>query len=134
MQISLLAVLVAAVVSMILGGLWYGPLFGKVWIKLSGVKMPASKTEMKKTMTFGYGGGFVLSLLTAYVLAHFLVLMDVQDAPAAAQIAFWTWLGFSFPIMAESVLWEGKAFKLLALNAGFRLVALSVMALILAAF
>lgn len=35
---STLAVVLAAVVSMIVGWLWYGPLFGKQWMALMGWK------------------------------------------------------------------------------------------------
>jgi Protein of unknown function (DUF1761) len=31
LDINWLAVLVAAVVTFVLGGIWYGPMFGKVW-------------------------------------------------------------------------------------------------------
>ncbi len=34
--INYLAVVVAAIANMVLGFLWYGSLFGKQWIKLSG--------------------------------------------------------------------------------------------------
>ena len=45
--INYLAVLVAAVVSIILGMLWYGPWLGKQWIALMGMS-PASLAEAKK--------------------------------------------------------------------------------------
>lgn len=37
--VNYLAILVAAVLSMVLGFLWYGPLFGKEWTKLMGVTL-----------------------------------------------------------------------------------------------
>lgn len=36
-QVSLLATLLATVLSFVLGGLWYGPLFGKTWMRLVGM-------------------------------------------------------------------------------------------------
>ena len=33
MQVNFLAIIVCAVVSMIVGTIWYGPLFGKKWMK-----------------------------------------------------------------------------------------------------
>ncbi|MBI3341870.1 DUF1761 domain-containing protein, partial [Candidatus Curtissbacteria bacterium] len=35
-QINYMAVVAAAVVNMVLGFLWYGPLFGKPWMKMMG--------------------------------------------------------------------------------------------------
>ena len=36
-NINWLAVLVAALSTFILGGLWYGPLFGRTWMRASGM-------------------------------------------------------------------------------------------------
>ena len=33
-EVNLLAVLVAGIVPMVVGALWYGPLFGKRWLQL----------------------------------------------------------------------------------------------------
>lgn len=63
-----LAVLVSVIVSMIVGSIWYGPVFGKKWMKLVGVTkedMEKGKKEMQKT----YGMMFAGSLVTSFVLA-----------------------------------------------------------------
>jgi hypothetical protein len=39
-DISWLGVIVATIVYMILGALWYGPLFGKSWMRATGFEMP----------------------------------------------------------------------------------------------
>jgi hypothetical protein len=45
-QVSLLATLLATVLSFVLGGLWYGPLFAKTWMKLIGVnEAPAGRIQ-----------------------------------------------------------------------------------------
>jgi hypothetical protein len=41
LDVNWLAVLVAAVVTFVLGGVWYGPLFGKVWRAAEGQAEPA---------------------------------------------------------------------------------------------
>jgi Protein of unknown function (DUF1761) len=38
--VSLLATLLGTVLSFVLGGLWYGPLFAKTWMRLIGVVKP----------------------------------------------------------------------------------------------
>ena len=44
-----LSVVIAGVSAFILGWLWHGPLFGKIWMRLSGETMPEVITpEMKK--------------------------------------------------------------------------------------
>ena len=49
MAVNYLAVLVAAIVSMVIGGLWYSPLlFGNVWMKLSGITQKDVEKAKKK--------------------------------------------------------------------------------------
>ena len=74
--INYLAVLVAAVSNMIIGFLWYGPVFGKQWIALMGMppeKVAEAKAKGMKGMWKSYALAFVGSFVMAYVLAHALV-------------------------------------------------------------
>lgn len=65
--INLWAVLVAAVSSFLLGGVWYGPLFGKAWNAAAGMD-PQKQGHPAKI----FGGAFVFSLVAAAVFAWFL--------------------------------------------------------------
>ncbi|PPJ42810.1 MULTISPECIES: DUF1761 domain-containing protein [unclassified Pseudoxanthomonas] len=65
--INLWAVLVAAVSSFLLGGIWYGPLFGKAWNAAAGMDSQKQGHPAKI-----FGGAFVFSLLAAAVFAWFL--------------------------------------------------------------
>jgi hypothetical protein len=76
--------------------------------------------------------GFVATLVMAFVLAHFVDYVEATTIGAAAQLAFWVWLGFSAPLLLGSFLWEGRPLRLWVLNAAYRLVELIVMAAILA--
>lgn len=69
-EVNLLAVLVAGIVPMIIGALWYGPLFGKRWLEL----METTEEEVREGFNplKTHGLGFLLSLVTAYVLAQLL--------------------------------------------------------------
>ncbi len=37
-EVNYLAIIVGAVFSMILGAIWYGPIFGKKWMEIIGVQ------------------------------------------------------------------------------------------------
>lgn len=124
------AVLVAALANMVVGSLWYGPLFGKLWMKLAGLTKESIKS-MGLTMAQAMTGGLATSLLMAYVLAHFAGRWAAMGAAGAWQLAFWIWLGFVATTQAGSFLWEAKPFKLFILNAANSLVSLFAMALIL---
>ncbi len=127
-EVNFVAVILAAVASMVLGFLWYSDvLFGKQWRHLMGISHESVEHAKKKGMAGVYVWGLVLELLTAYVLAHFIDLAGVADLAMLKALVFWVWLGFMLPVFAGSVLWEKKPFKLLVINALFRLVALFVM-------
>ena len=130
--INYLAVLAAAVAYIVLGFLWYGPLFGKQWIKL----MNFDKKKMSEMKNKGMGKTYVImvvgTLVTSYVLAHFVDYLDAANVAGALTAAFWIWLGFVAPVQLGMVLWEGKPWKLYFLNAAYYLVNLAVMATILA--
>lgn len=129
------AVLAAAVAYMVIGSLWYGPLFGKKWAQLASVtpgKMANGMTAHKAV-----GIGFVSAFVMAQVLAHEqFVWFDFMGSTLskcmfAFQLAFWLWLGFIATTQLGSVLWEGKSWKLFFLNASASFVSLFAMALIL---
>ena len=131
-SINYLAVLVAGIANMIIGGLWYSPLlFGKIWVKLMNFVKNKMEEAKNRGMTKSYIIAFLGSLIMAYVLAHFVDYADAVNASGALQLAFWLWLGFFVTVHLSSVLWEGKSVKLYLLNIFHYLVALLVMSVIL---
>lgn len=131
------AVLVSAVVSMVIGSLWYGKLFIKPWMELSGISSmsPEKTKEMKVAANKSYMLQLVASLVMAYVLAHFVVVVAAYDQMGGWMsgmfTGLWLWLGFVAPITLGSVMWEGKPWKLWFINTSNWLVTLLVMGAIL---
>ncbi len=129
--VNYLAILLCGVVSMVLGSLWYGPLFGKMWMSLSGVSMGGEK----KSMTKSYLIAFVGALIMAFVLAHALVFaaayLKASGVSGGLMAGFWNWLGFVAPVTLGMVLWEGKSWKLWTLVNGYHLVQLLIFGVIL---
>lgn len=134
--LNYVAIAAAAVANMILGSLWYGPLFGKTWMKLSGISMGHMNAEMKKQITISYTIMAIGSVVMAFVMAHSMVFamsyLEITGVSAGVQGGFWNWLGFVAPVTVGTVIWEGKPWKLWFINAGFYLVSLIVMGIILA--
>jgi uncharacterized protein DUF1761 len=134
-SINYFAVLVVAIVNMVLGFLWYGPVFGKTWTKL----MKFSEERMKEAKEKGMGGSYVImaigSLLMSWVVAIFVnsgeAHYGVWTATFGVHIGLYLWIGLAAPITVGSVLWEGKPWKLWVLNAGYYLVSLVIMGAIL---
>lgn len=132
-DINYLAVLVAAIASFVIGMLWYSQsLFGKAWMKLSGVSEKKIKEAHSKGMGKTLSTAFISTLVLSYVLAYFVDLVGATTWLQAVQLAFWAWLGFFATTLLGSVLWEGRPWKLYLINIGHYLVSLIVMSLILA--
>lgn len=124
-DINFLAVIVAAIVNMALGYAWYGPLFGKQWMKLTG-RTKESIEKDKKGLPMVMGTMFVGALVMACILAEFISLTNSQGAVAGAMIGFWAWLGFVATTMLQDVLYEKKNKNLAAINLGYNLTALVI--------
>lgn len=125
--VNYLAVLLAAVGSMVVGYLWFGPLFGKTWMKMTGMKDMGDKSQMPKL----YAMAYVSAAVMAYVLAMFLSLTHMTDLIGALFLAFWVWLGFQATIMLSGVLWYKQSWNLYFLLVSQQLVSLLVAAAIL---
>jgi hypothetical protein len=135
MAINHVAVIVTAIVGMVIGALWYSKaLFGSTWMKLTGMTDKKLKEMQKKGMTKSYVLGFVSLLVMSYILAYFLKLFDANTMGEGVATGFLIWLGFVATVMLNSVLWEGKPFKLYFINALHYLVALVIMGVILVAW
>jgi len=132
MSIDLLGVLVASIVAMIIGGLWYSPiLFGKMWMELSGLSNERAARAKEKGMWKLYIGQFIIALIASYALAYFIAVQEITTITAVLTLGFWLWLGFHVPILVSSILWEGKSPKLFVLNGLQNLITLFIIGIIL---
>lgn len=81
MGVNWLAVLAASVSAFVLGGIWYGPMFGRMWMQASGMTEEKVKQgNAGKT----YGISFVLTVVAAIVLSRFIGAGAGAGAGAAA--------------------------------------------------
>lgn len=131
------AVLLAGVSNMIIGGLWYSPLFfGKQWMHLMGLTKEHMEHEKKKGMATSYLVSFIGALVMAYVLSHVFVYASTytktSGVSAGLMVGFWSWLGFVATVGLGSMLWEKRPFSLYLINMAYYLVTLCVMGVILA--
>jgi len=119
------AILVSAVILWLLGALWYSPpLFAKPWMAM--VKLdPAQKNS--KSMIVGMISSFVLDIVLAFVLDHVIQWSGADTFGLGALIGFIMWLGFiAAPALPQGI-YEGRPFKLFAINTGYMLVGLMIL-------
>ncbi len=130
------AVLGAALAAVVLGFIWFGPLFGKQWMKSYGMEMPKEITKsMKQAMMRSYSMVAVAALVMAAVLAHALFYVTeftgLTGVSTGITTALWCWLGFMVAPLMGPVLWEDRPWKYFFITAGYWLVALALMGTIL---
>jgi Protein of unknown function (DUF1761) len=128
-EINHLAVLVAALSSFLIGGVWYSPLlFAGSWAAMNGL---SDETLKQGNMLKIFGGAFFLALVMAYNLAAFLGPRPTVAFGVGAGVA--AGLGWVAAALGVTYLFERKPWKLFAINAGYHVVAFALMGVILGA-
>lgn len=102
------AILVCGISAMVLGALWYGPLFGKKWMEIIGATEmdKAKRKEMQKQAGPLYGIQFVLVLFQVLVLAH--LIADTTKV-GGLERALWICAAFIIPTIAGSAMWNNDS-------------------------
>ena len=109
------AILVSTVLAFVLGGLWYGPLFGQAWMQAIG------KTEADIQPTPApFVISFFTALLTAVVLAWLISALGVNTWIGGAMLGLVTGVGFIATAMASDTAFCGWGMKLFVIQAGYR--------------
>ncbi len=131
--VNYLAVLLCGISSMAIGFLWYGPLFGKEWMKLVG--LTAEKQEKaKKSMEQNYTAMFIASLVMAWILFHFIWYAAPGSSTLfiSIKVAIYAWIGFVATVSYTKFLFspERKPVKLLFIETGYQLASLIAMGII----
>jgi hypothetical protein len=129
--INIWAVLVATIVNVILGMVWYSPnVLGDTWadaLHLS--KMPA-KANLKPSV-WHYVGAFFVSLVTMWVLAVLINSLHLNTVAQGVLFAFLVWLGFIATSHFSGVIWVGKPMVAYLIDVGYYLVSFMVASIIL---
>lgn len=132
-NLNYLAVFVSAIAVMVLGALWYGPLFGRLWMQLSGITNKEIDDSNKSNLVWIlYLINFISIFVTAYVTAHFIYFVGADTLKEGLQTGFWIWLGFIATFSLGMVIWEAKPFKLYILTNTYHLISFLMVGSILA--
>ncbi len=129
--INYLAVLVAALSTFILGGLWYSPmLFGKAWMRANNFTEADLQTFSKARM---FGWSFVFSLVMALNLAMFLAgpTTNVTWGMMAGGLAGLGWVAMAIGVIG---VFENKSWTYIAINGGYMTLAFVIMGAIIGAW
>ena len=124
--VSLVATLVATILGVALGALWYGPLFGKRW--MAAVGMTAEDIQKGFNPAITYGTTFVLGLIASYVFGLYVgpnpghAFSIVAGASAGL-----CWVATA---LATNYLFERRSAVLIAINGGYHAVRFTAIGLV----
>jgi hypothetical protein len=131
-EINIWAVLVAAFSAFFVGWLWYGPLFGKKWMKLNGFTPEFLRENKGMSMPLIMIINYVATALAAFAIAMFIGAgSDMHFGLFAGFMIALFWIGTS---RLNDVLYERQPFGLFLINVGYNLVIYMIMGAILGAW
>jgi hypothetical protein len=128
-DINWLAVVVAAVASMVVGFVYYHPLvLGKRWQQLMGRDM---------TGVGGVGVSYamtaVAALIAAFIVAQFIHWGDQYSLANGAFVGVLGWLGFTATASFSDYVFSGRPWGLFGIQNGYQLISFIVMGAIIGA-
>lgn len=122
--IDYFAVIVAWLISVIIGGFWYSPAgFGKQWSQLSGVDMMKTpKAETSRAIKF-----VALScLLQSFAFALILNSLRVENILQGLIASLVIWFGFTALTTVGNTLYQRQSWMFWWLNASYFLVVMAI--------
>ena len=127
-SINYVAVVIGAISNMVIGFIWYGPLFANAWMSAIG-----KTREQLGAPGPGYALTLVGALVESFVLALIVKGLKAPGLIDGAVIGLVVAVGFVLTTFAAGYIFEGRSLKLYLINVGYHFFALIIMGAILAA-
>ena len=125
--LNFLAILVVTVVGFLLGGIWYGPLFGEAWLDAVGLKKEDIKPSHRPFVISFFSG-----LATAVVLGLLIQAAGITGLVDGIVLGLLVGVGFIAAGMASDYSFCGWKLNLFYIQAGYRLAYTVIMGAVLA--
>jgi Protein of unknown function (DUF1761) len=128
-SVNWLAVIVAAAAGFVIGGIWYGPIFGKAWMTAASMTEEKIKTGNPALI---YGLTYVLNIVAAISL----VMLLGPDRTLQTGLFYGAITGVTFVSTALGItyLFERRPLSQFLINAGYQTVNFATMGVILGAW
>ena len=158
MPFNIYAVLVASLVTLLVGFVWYNPkAFGTIWMKETGMtEEKAKQSNMLKVFSLTIFYSFMLAFIMPALVTHQMGALGMVGGPSLAETAkpsyaafladygdafrtfkhgalhgFFSGLFIALPITAINGLFEQKSWKYILVNAGYWIVSMTIMGAII---
>lgn len=129
MALDWLAILIATAAAFVLGGLWYGPLFGRAWMRALG----KTEADIEPTL-MPFVISFFTAALTCIAVAVLMLALGIDTVPGGALFGFAVGIGFIATAMASDSAFCGWGMRLFLIQAGYRVAYSVLMGAIIGAF
>jgi hypothetical protein len=157
MEMNFYIFFVAALIPLIIGFIWYGPLFGNAWMKEIGfTKESLAGQNMVLTFILSYVFSFLIAFFLLFLVVHQMGITQVlqgepgfEEQTGEAFTFFQKFIGtygdrfrtfkhgslhglmsgiiFILPVLSIIAMFERKSVKYVAINAGYWIVTLAIM-------
>ncbi len=123
-HINALALVLAVLVRMIVGALWYSTvLFGPRFMRLTGCTPDQLRTRLPMALLSDFFG----SLVMAFVLEQFVAFAGAGDLVGGATVGLLAWLGFISVTHFTLVMYEKRPYELFLVSNGYQALTLAIM-------
>ena len=120
------AILVATAAAFVLGGIWYGPVFGKAWLAAIG-----KSADDLKPSPMPFIVSFFTALLTCIVLAMLMNALGIATLGGGLAMGALVGVGFIATAMASDTAFCGWGMRLFLIQSGYRVVYSIIMGAVL---
>ena len=128
-NLNVLAIIVAWLISVVLGSFWYSPAgFGKLWSKLSGVDIMKMPKDLANKAIVSVAISSLIQVIALAVVVNSLGAGNVVDG---LTIGLLLWAGFTAATTVGNNLYSRLSWKFWWLNASFFLIVMPINAILL---
>lgn len=120
---------VAALVSFFVGWIWFGPLFGGIW--MDAMKLSRKERGKKVPILLPLIFGFLLAIIGTYAIAVFIQSLGISGVSNALLLGLIIWFGFFFTMHFGNGMWENKDIRIFFLYSAHDLVRILLICIIL---
>lgn len=126
MEINFPLILALGIISMLIGAIWYGPIFGKHWLKLQGANPKQLPTQSQ--MIPLYLIQFISTLFLIFVI--YVFTKPANHVMPELHSALWLFAGIALPILTSATIWTSHSptskAKILLIQSGYTLILFTI--------
>ena len=127
-NLNYVAIAVSAVIYFALGSVWFGPLFGKLWLKLVGLSLTE---EDKKNALFMFIKTFILDFFITFAVAVVLNLTRSDSLISALGVAIILGVGFVIAPFLGNYMYAKRSMKLFFIESIYHVICICLVTVIL---